>query len=141
VAKYRHRIFEMYELRDEAIDALTPKSARVATKASDPSSWSFKRLAVWLNENVTHVQLTETHYADAETESDLRGDVTELGKCLGGDSKVLLDFTGVESFSSTAIDSIALLNRKLQSKGSWMVLCCLAPEVKESFFTPIQRNP
>jgi anti-anti-sigma regulatory factor len=141
MAKYRHRIFEMYELRDEAIDALTPKSARLEKTPSDPSSWSFKRLAVWLSKNVTHVQLTETHYSDAETESDLRSDVTELAKSLASDSKVLLDFSGVESFSSTAIDAITLLNRKLQSKGSSMALCCLGPGTREAFFTPIQRNP
>ena len=140
MAKYRHRIFEMFELRDEAVEALTPKSRRVEATASDPSSWTFKRLAVWTSKNVTHVQLTETQYCDAETEKDLRDDVAELAKQLGGDSKVLLDFTGVESFSSTSIDAIVLLNQKLQTKGSMMALCCLGPTVRESFFTPIQRN-
>ena len=42
MAKYRHRIFEMYEFRDEATRALTPKSARPATEATAPESWTFK---------------------------------------------------------------------------------------------------
>ena len=34
MAKYRHRIFEMYEFRDEAVRALTPKLARPVTEAA-----------------------------------------------------------------------------------------------------------
>ena len=114
-ASNKNRIFGISgtELRDEAIDALTPKSARVQTKTSDPTSWAFKRLAVSLAEQVTHVQLTETDYSDEETETDLRNDFVELAKKLGAGSNVLLNFTGVESFSASSIEPIVLLNQKM----------------------------
>jgi len=125
----------MYEGRDEAIDSLTPKSARVETKVNDSASWSFARLAVSSAGHVTHVQLTETEYLDDETESDFRQDLAELGKRLGGNSKVLLNFTGVEEFSPNFIEPIILLNQRLRTKGSFIALCCLSPAVRESFFT------
>ena len=41
MAKIRHKIFEMYEFRDEAVDALTPTSAQRVTKDVTSESWTF----------------------------------------------------------------------------------------------------
>ena len=41
MANYRHRIFEMYEFRNEAIRALTPKSAHPVTEATTLESWTY----------------------------------------------------------------------------------------------------
>jgi len=134
MAKYRHRIFEMYDFRDEAIDALTPKIARPVTKASEPESWSFKHLTVSLSACVTHVEFKRSQTFGEETVGDLREDFVQLADSLVGDSKVLLDFAGVKSFCEASIDTLVLFNQKLRYKGSRIVLCCLEPAVRESFF-------
>jgi anti-anti-sigma regulatory factor len=140
MAKYRHRTFEMYDFRDEAIDALTPKSDRFEKDASDPDPWNFHQLDVSLRKNVTLVQFRGTEYSEAAAENDLRDDFSELAKKLVNDSKVVLDFTGVESFNSACINALVLLNQKLQAKGSRMVLCCVGPGPRESFFAPAERK-
>ena len=144
MAKYRHRIFEMYDFRDEAMQALTPKSERPATEViapdtSAPDSWTFKYLDVSRPAKVTLVQFTGTQTFAEDAVSDLRNDLAELADRLGKDSKVLLDFTGVESFSSDCIDALALFNQKLRTKGSRIALCCLDTATRESFFAA--RSP
>jgi anti-anti-sigma regulatory factor len=135
MAKYRHRLFEMFDFRDEAVDAITTKSARYEAEAADPTSWTFKLLTVTLNNKVTEVRFNETQLDNAERESDLREDLAELVERLGRDSKVLFDFTDVQTFSQPCIDAVASLNQKLQNRGSRIVLCCLEPTARESFFT------
>ncbi len=134
MAKYRHRIFEMYEFRDEAIEALTPKSARPVAEANAPESWTFKHLAVSCPEGVTHVEFRGAENFGVDTLNDLRQDLEQLADKSVRDSKVLFDFTGVTSFSAPSIDALAQFNRKLQTKGSRIALCCLAPTVHATFF-------
>ncbi len=134
MAKYRHRIFEMYEFRDEAVLAITPKSENTVTETTTPESWTFAHLAVSRSASVTLVQFKEARTFEEETVSELRDDFAQLADRLGRDSKVLLDFTGVELFSSDAIDALVLFNQKLQTKGSRLALCCLGPATRESFF-------
>ena len=133
MAKYRHRIFEMYEFRDEAIDALTPKFARPVTEASVPESWTFKHLAVSRSACVTLVQFQPAQTFGEETVSDLREDFTQLADRLVRDSKVLLDFAGVVSFSDASIATLVLFKQTLQVKGSRMALCCLNLATRETF--------
>ena len=134
MAKCRHRIFEMYEFHDEAIGALTPKIARPVTEASAPESWSFKHLAVSRSACVTHVKFKRSQTFGEETVSDLREDFAQLADKLVRDSKVLLDFAGVKSFWPASIDTLVLFNKKLRNNGSRIVLCCLDPAVRDSFF-------
>ncbi len=134
MAKYRHRIFEMYEFRDEANRALTPKSARPVTEATDPESWTFKYLAVSRSAGVSHVQFKRTQAFEEETVNDLRADFSQLADKLVRDSKVLLDYGGVKSFCAAAIDELIRFNQKLRTKGSRIALCCLDPTVHQSFF-------
>ena len=137
MAKYRHRIFEMYELRDEAIVALTPKTARPATEASAPESWSFTHLAVSRSTCVTHVEFKGSQTFGEETVDDLREDFSQLAERLVTDSKVLLDFAGVKSFCAASVDTLVRFNKKLRNKGSRTVLCCLEPAARESFFAAV----
>ena len=116
MAKYRHRIFEMYEFHDEAIGALTAKIARPVTEASAPESWSFKHLAVSRSACVTHVKFKRSQTFGKETVSDLREDFAQLADKLVRDSKVLLDFAGVKSFWPASIDTLVLFNKKLRNK-------------------------
>ena len=134
MAKYRHRIFEMYEDREETIRALTPKIARPETAENSPDSWTFKHLAVSRSESVTHVKFKKAKAVDGETATNFGGDFAHLADWLARDSKVLLDFTGVKEFSSASIDVLVQFNQKLQSKGSRLALCCLEPAARKSFF-------
>ena len=134
MAKYRHRIFEMYEFRDEATRALTPKSARPDTEATAPESWTFKHLDVSHSPSLAHVQFKRAQAFGEETATDLRVDFSQLADRLVRDSKVLLDFVGVKSFCAAAIDELVLFNQKLRTKGSRIALCSLDPSVHQSFF-------
>ena len=134
MAKYRHRVFEMYEFRDEATRALTSNSAHPVTEAAAPDSWTLKHLAVSRSASVAHVQFKGAQAFEGDNLSDLREDFAQLADTLVRDSKVLFDFAGVMSFGSASIDELARFNRKLQTKGSRLALCCLNPEVHQSFF-------
>jgi hypothetical protein len=134
MAKYRHRIFEMYEFRDEAEGALTTKSENLAPSATAPESWTLRHLAVSPSAGVTHVTFKEaTNFAD-ETIDDLREDFVQLADRLVKDSKVLLDFTGVVFFSPASIRALTQFHEKLRTKGSRLVLCCLDAAARDCFF-------
>ncbi len=79
MAKYRHRIFEMYECRDEAPRALTPKSARPVTEATAPESWTFKHLAVSHSPSWAYVQLKRAQTFGIESTTDLRLTFLQIG--------------------------------------------------------------
>jgi MFS superfamily sulfate permease-like transporter len=134
MAKYRHRIFEMYELREEAIQALTPRSERAAMEADSPETWTFHYLTVTRAAPVTHVRFDKVQTFGEETLSDLRQDLEQLADRLSRDSRVLLDFTGVLSMNAASVEALSLFNQRLRMKGSRMVLCSLGPTVRECFF-------
>jgi anti-anti-sigma regulatory factor len=134
MAKYPHRIFEMYEFRDEAIQALTPKTESNVTEANEQQSWTFKHLAVSRPAVVTLVTFKEaTEFGDA-TMSDFRDDLTRLADMLEKNSQVLFDFTGVVLFSAAAVNALVQCKQRLRNRGSRLALCSLAPTVRESFF-------
>jgi hypothetical protein len=124
----------MYEFRDETILALTPKIEKPATEATAPESWTFKHLAVSRSASVTHVKFKEAQTVGEEPVSNFGGDFAQLADRLGRDSKVLLDFAGIKAFSSASIEVLVQFKQKLQTKGSRLALCCLAPATRESFF-------
>ena len=134
MAKYLHRIFEMYDFRDEAISALTPKVESIETDLTPPDSWDFQHLNVSRSEGVTHVEFQQAKTFDETTVRELREDFTQLAEKLGRDSKVLLDFTGVDELSSAVIDTLVLFHKRLRAKGSRIALCSLDPTAKEAFF-------
>ena len=134
MAKYRHRIFEMYEFHDETVSALTPKSVNPVAVDDAPNSWSFEHLAVSCAESVTYVRFKEAQADGEETATNFGGDLSRLADRLSRNSRVLLDFAGVTSFSSASIDALAQFQQKLRAKGSRMALCGLEPAVRESFF-------
>ncbi len=134
MAKYRHRIFEMYDLRDEAVRALTPESAPSVTTATAPEKWAFTQLRVSRSAGVTHVEFKTAQSFAEEAVSDLREDFAQLADRLVRDSRVLVDFAGVESFSAAALDVLVQFKQKLQTKGSRVALCCLEPATREAMF-------
>ncbi len=134
MAKYRHRTFEMYDLRDESIRALTPKSNNVATDDNVAESWTFASFRVSRSAAVAHLQFNQLSVWGEETLSDLSKDFEHLAQRLGKDSRVLVDFTGVSSFPAAAIDALAQFKKKLRNQGSVIALCCLEPDTRKSFF-------
>jgi len=139
MAKCRHRIFEMYEFRDEAIVALTPKAAHPVQEATDPKPWTFKHLAVSRSASMTHVKFKGAESIGEVAVSELREDFAQLAERLVRDSRVLMDFADVTSFCPGSVDVLVLFNQKLQYKGSRIVLCCVAPAARNSFFAARSR--
>ncbi len=140
MAKYRHRIFEMYEFRDEATCALTSMSAQTGAEATDSEVWTLKYLVVSNSASVVLVQFKKGQSFEEETANDLRADFSQLADKLARDSKVLIDFDGVASFGAAAIEELTLFKQKLRTKGSRIALCCLEPTVHKSFFRKIYEN-
>ena len=134
MAKYRHRIFEMYEFRDEAMRALMPKTEKTATEATAPETWSFTQLLVSREEDVICIQFGELPTSEDAIVPNLREDFARLADLLGRDSRILFDFSGVASFDAAAISELVKFYRNLQIKGSRIALCCLEPTARESFF-------
>lgn len=134
MAKYRHRIFEMYEQRDEALEALTPRTEKSVTETTAPETWAFTHLEASRVADKIVLQFRGTTTFDDSVILALRDDLTRLNGLLGRDSRLLLDFSGVESFHAASIRELAQFSRNLQSKGSRVVLCCLEPTVVETFF-------
>ena len=140
MAKIPHRVFEIYESRDEAIRILTPKLQKATTESSALATWTFQHLAVSRAGAVTHVRFTKAKEFGDETVAGLREDFTQLADKLGIDSIVLVDFTGVTLFSAAFIDALAAFSRRLRTKGSRIALCCLAPAARDFFFLPDDRQ-
>jgi hypothetical protein len=140
MGKIPHRHFEIYESREEATRALTPKIPKAARESSAPDSWSFEHLTVLRSAGVTHVRFAEAQSFGEETVAGLREDFRQLADKLGIDSKVLVDFTGVELFHAAFIDALTVFSKHLRTKGSRLALCCLAPAARDSFFLPDDRE-
>ena len=124
----------MYEFRGEATRALKPESTRPVKESVPQEAWTFKHLAVSRSAGLTHVQFQNEQTFGEETVNELREDFSHLADKLVRDSKVLLDFVGVKSFSIASIDALILFNRKLRTKGSRVALCCLDADVHQAFF-------
>ncbi len=134
MAKYRHRIFEMYEQRDEALEALTPRTEKSATEITAPETWSFAHLEASRIADKIVLQFIGTQTFDDAVTGALRDDLTRLTGLLGRDSRLLRDFSGVSVFNAAAIRELAQFSRNLPSKGSRVVPCCLEPDVSAAFF-------
>ncbi len=139
MAKTRHRTFEMYDFLAEARSALASKSARPETKTDATESWKLKHLQASHADGIVHVKFGKTATETADTVSELRNDFGELATGLVNGSRVVLDFEGLPEFGDASIVDLEDFNRKLQGKGSRMVLCNLEPAVEASFFP--HRNP
>ena len=140
MARILHRIFEIYESREEATRALTPRSKKAVMESSAPDSWTFEHLAVSRSAGVTCVQFPEASNFNEATLAGLREGFAQLADQLGRDSVVLVDFTGVVLFHAAFIDALLLFSKKLRTKGSRIALCCLAPTALEFFFVRDNRD-
>ena len=141
MAKIRHRTFEIFDFVKEASDSLASKSARQNTYSLDPDLWRFRHLNAAIKPSgVAHITFKQESDAESESMSDLAKDFADLAELLTNGSRVLLDFEGVVEFDAEAISKLGDFHRKLQHKGSRVVLCNLEPTVKSSFLPHVNTN-
>jgi ABC-type transporter Mla MlaB component len=134
MAKDRHRIFEIYSTRDEAGWEIMPKTNKVGNDLVALGKCSFHQLIVSQLAGITQVRYKEADVSTQEMIAQVQDDFAQLADALSGDSRVLIDFTGVQTFDPTGINALIALNRKLQVRGSRMVLCGLESNVRATFF-------
>jgi hypothetical protein len=134
VAKQRHRIFEIYEYRHEALRALMPNSQRAPTETTPTEEWTFKHFRVSKYEDVIHVHFEEGKVFGDEIADELRQDLDQLVERLGRYSKLLFDFEGVVSLSPSFVNLLTDFNKKLRNRGSRIVLCRIGDTARESFY-------
>lgn len=134
MAKYRHRTFEMFDFRDEAVSALTPKSTRGTVESVDPGLWTFQHFATSRSDGVTLITFKESKSSAEETASKIRDELSLIARSLVNNSRVVMDFGGLPEISPDTIEALALFNRTLQSNGSHLALCNLDPDVRAAFF-------
>ena len=134
MAKDRHRIFEIYPSQDEAISELLPKARNAGNSLPVPELGSFEQLIVSQSAGITQVQYKEPAILAQDILTQVQKDFMQLADKLTGDSRVLIDFTGVESFGPAGITALTLFEKRLKVRGSRMVLCSLDTNVRASFF-------
>ncbi len=156
MAKIRHRTFEMFDGLQEAIDALTTKSARVNAHSLDPDLWRFHQLDIAIQPSgIVHVTFKPDPDSASESSasessasgssasgstSKLEKDLSDLSKNLSNGSRVLLDFAGLLEFDSDSLVKLSEFENKLRAKGSRVVLCNIEPEVHASFFPQLSKG-
>ena len=136
MAKHRHRTFEMFDTYDEAARSLESRSLqKVDQQSHEPDEvWTFQCLTVSRDGRVIQVNFNSPNRPEHNQVHNLRADFTQLADSLVNDSPVLMDFEGLEEFSASSVDELALFLRKLRSKGGRMAPCNLGPAVRASFF-------
>ena len=134
MAKDRHRIFEIYESRDEAGWELMPKAHKDVNDIAASETWSFKQLNVSHLAGIIQIQFKEADLSAPEIIAEVQDDFAQLADKLSGNSRVLIDFTGVQMFGSAGINALIMFNRRLKIRGSRMVLSCLDANVRATFF-------
>jgi hypothetical protein len=135
VAKVRHRVFEIYETVDEGIQELVARGEKAAPSFPDSESWRFTLLDVKCEAGLTLVRFKQPRLDTPQIAAEVSDDFSKLEGFLTRDSRVLLDFTGVESVNPNLLTALALFDKRLRIKGSRIVLCSIGQNVRESFWT------
>ena len=134
MAKDRHRIFEIYETRDEAAWELMPKGNKVGQDVAPAETQSFKQITVSRLAGIIQIRFNEDTIEAQDIVTQVQDDLVQLADQLSGNSRVLIDFTGVQVFGTAGINALMAFNKKLHIRGSRMVLCCFEPNVRTIFF-------
>jgi hypothetical protein len=135
MAKFRHRIFEMFDYRDEAIHELSPKSVSDSAARDQPLELVLNHLSVSRSGGVTELGFKGIHPCGTENVALLVADLAQLANQLERGGKVLVNFKNVPLVDVGFIDALAQLKQKLRTRGSRVAICCLEPTARESFFT------
>jgi len=124
----------MYDFQDEALQALVPKAVSSETDTALPEALNCMYLTVSPAAGVMHVGFKEAQKFGEETVNAISKDFARLLANLDIDSKVLLDFSNVESVCDACIAVFVHFSESLRHKGSRVVLCCLDVEARKCFF-------
>jgi anti-anti-sigma regulatory factor len=140
MAKYRHKIFEMFDDRAEALAELTPKSKQHRSGQNSSSPWNPKCLNISLDQETTIIEFEKNTCLDAENLAALQDDLKNLEQRLPRNSIALIDFSGVVSINAESIQALVSFKQDLKTKGSRMAICSLAPEPRKSFFDDLPQS-
>lgn len=93
---------------------------------------STSKLRIRAVEDVTAVRFQETTILDAQMIQEI---ARELDQLVGEESnkKLLLDFTGVTFFSSSALGILVALSKRITALDGELVICGLATELRKVF--------
>ena len=121
------------------MEVLTSKNAQVA-EPNDAAALNLHFLDVSRQGQVDLVEFKYEHEFTKENCRDLRRDFSELAERLERNSKVLLDFALVNRFDVSAINLLIEFRQSIRMKGSRVIMCCLKPHVRQSFFSTSPPN-
>ncbi len=124
----------MYEFRDEAVTALTPRQVRQKVDSADPSLWTFANFTTSRADAVTLVTFKQAMDTNHESTVKIADELSLIARSLSIDSRVVIDFAGVQEFAPESIEALAQFQGVLQSRGSQVALCNLESDVRASFF-------
>lgn len=93
---------------------------------------AYRRIATSERSGVTVVRFSDTKITDAGRIEELGRELTRLIET-ERPGKILLNFDKVDYLSSEALRVFLLLNKKVQTQGSLLKLCGVAPEIWKVF--------
>ncbi|WP_390621729.1 STAS domain-containing protein [Roseiconus nitratireducens] len=123
----------MFELYNEAVATLSVRP-RDSRKIPNEIPTSLTRLTIQQIENFVRVTLVQTDVREDRSTCPFAKDFSRLADLLQNDSRVLLDFEGVDQFSAVSVGQLKVFCQQLKSKGSRLVLCNLTSTVRSSFY-------
>lgn len=123
----------MFDSYNEAVATLNVRP-RAQPRNLNALEMSFANLTVKQSENFVRVALRQTDVNEEQPACPFAKDLSLLAELLHNDSRVVLDFEGVEQFSAASVESLKTFYRQLKSKGSRLVLCNIEPSVKPTFY-------
>ena len=136
MAKYRHRFFEMYDFREEAVGDLMPRVIPDAPAEPLPARESFQQLVVSRAAGVTLVEFKSPETFGEVNVKEVGDELSQLADVTERHCKIVMDFSGIESLPAGFIDALMAFHGKLKIKGSRMAICDLQPAAREAFFAP-----
>jgi hypothetical protein len=136
MAKYRHRFFEMYDFRDEAVGDLMPRTPPAAGTGAAVEIPAFQHLVISRAAGVTLVEFKSPETFGEAQVKEVSDELSQLADSVERHCKIVMDFSGIESLPAGFIDALMAFHGKLKIKGSRMAICDLQPAAREAFFAP-----
>ncbi len=134
MARIHHRVFEIYDQRDEAGLSLISKTGQQAHNAIDPGALQLQQLNASRESIVICLDFKQAPEGSRESIAEFKADLDHVADKLTPGSKVLVDFSKVETLPGACVDALAQFRSRIRPDGSRVVLCGLQPAVREVFF-------
>ncbi len=91
-----------------------------------------RRIEITIVGKVTIVRFIDRKILDAASIEELGEELFELASS-DNHKYLLLNFSQVEFLSSSALNKLIILEKKVKRNAGQLKLCCLRPEIKEVF--------